>query len=73
MFNKLYETIKKYIKENYKFLLTLGVLFFFFFFELPYVVYRPGGTIDLKDRIQVENGYKEEGSFSLSYVYRKRT
>ncbi len=68
MINKVYDKIKKILKENYKFLITLVVLFLFFFYELPFVVYRPGGTIDLQSRITVETSYKAEGSLSMSYV-----
>lgn len=68
MFNKVYEKIKKYIKENYKFLITIVILFVFFFYELPVVIYRPGGTIDLQERVTVENGYPSNGSLSMSYV-----
>lgn len=68
MINKVYEKVRKTIKENYKFLVTLFVLLIFFFYELPFVVYRPGGTIDLSDRIQIENGYKTEGTLKMAYV-----
>lgn len=68
MFNKVYEKIKKFIKENYKFLMTVILLFLFFFYELPFVIYRPGGTIDLQTRIKIEAGHKSEGSLSMSYV-----
>ncbi len=68
MVNKLYENFKNYIKENYKFLLTIIVLIFMFFYELPFVVYRPGGTIDLSSRVIVDNGYKTEGELSMAYV-----
>ncbi len=68
MVNKVYEKIKKTIKENYKFLLTIVLLFVFFFYELPFVVYRPGGTIDLSERVSVENGYETGGSLSMAYV-----
>ena len=68
MFNKLYEFIKKIIKENYKFLVTLCILFVFCFYELPFVVYRPGGIIDLNDRVIVENGYETNGKLSMAYV-----
>jgi len=69
MFNKLYEKFKKFINNNYKFLLALIVLFIFFFYELPYVVYRPGGIIDLSERVVVENKeYKTSGSLSMAYV-----
>ena len=68
MFSKVYDKIKNFIKENYKFLLSLIFLFIFFFYELPFVVYRPGGTVDLSERISVENGYQGEGELSMSYV-----
>lgn len=68
MFSKVYEKFKKTIKENYKFLITIALLFIFFFYELPFVIYRPGGTIDLSERIKVEDGYPSNGSFSMAYV-----
>lgn len=68
MINKIYEFLKKIIKENYKFLLTLVFLFFFFFYELPFVVYKPGGTIDLENRIEMEEKYDASGTLSMAYV-----
>lgn len=68
MFSKVYEKMKQTIKENYKFLLTIVLLIVFFFYELPFVVYRPGGTIDLSERITVEEGYPTNGSLSMAYV-----
>lgn len=68
MFTKVYERGKKFIKENYKFLLTLIVMFVFFFYELPFVVYKPGGTIDLSSRIEMENKYDSSGTLSMAYV-----
>lgn len=68
MINKIYEFLKKIIKENYKFLLTLVFLFLFFFYELPFVVYKPGGTIDLENRIEMEEKYDASGTLSMAYV-----
>lgn len=68
MFTKVYEKGKELIKENYKFLLSIIFLLVFFFYELPFVIYRPGGTIDLSGRVYVEDGYKTEGTLSMSYV-----
>lgn len=56
------------MKENWKFLLSLILVIFLFTFEFPYVIYTPGGAIDLKERIEVENGYESEGSLSMAYV-----
>lgn len=68
MFNKSYEKFQNFMKENWKFLVSLLVIVFFFTFELPYVVYTPGGAIDLDKRIEVDGGYSQEGSFSMAYV-----
>ncbi len=56
------------MKENIRFFILLFAIIFLFTFELPYVVYTPGGAIDLSKRIEVENGYDSSGSFSMAYV-----
>lgn len=68
MFNKLYDKLKSLFKENYKFIIGVLIGAFLVFFELPYVVYTPGGIVPLNDRIEVEDGYKSDGSFNMSYV-----
>lgn len=56
------------MKENGLFLFSLIAIVFLFQFELPYVVYTPGGAIDLSDRVKVEDGYESNGSLSMAYV-----
>lgn len=68
MFNKLYEYIKKFFKENYKFLIFLTFLIFLFYFEFPYIIYKSGGTINLEDRVVIDTDYREDGTLSMSYV-----
>lgn len=68
MINKIYEKIKKYLKENYKFLISLILILFICFYKLPFVINKPGGIIPVASRIELENKYKEEGSISMSYV-----
>lgn len=68
MITKYYEKIKTIIRENLYFLLSLIAIIILFTFELPYVIYTPGGSIDLSGRIEVENGYSSTGSFSMAYV-----
>ena len=60
--------IKKIIKENWKFIIFYIILFFIFTFPLPYYIEMPGGVIDIKDRIKIENQDKLKGNFYLSYV-----
>lgn len=64
----LYEKLLSYLKENFKFLLLLLGIYLLFMVELPYVIYTPGGAIDLEGRIQIEDGYESEGKFAMAYV-----
>lgn len=68
MFTKIYDYIKNFIKENYKGLLTLIIIFLIFTIELPYSIYSPGGAVNLNDRIAVEDAYNVDGSFNMAYV-----
>ena len=68
MINKIYEKIKKYIIENYIMLIVLLVVVFLCFFQLPYVIYTPGGLVSLNERVNVEGGYNSDGSFNMTYV-----
>lgn len=68
MFTKIYEKTKEFILENYKQLLLILVIFLLFWIELPYVIYKPGGVVDLSKRIEVENGYDYDGEINMSYV-----
>lgn len=68
MFTKIYDKIKEFIKENYKGLIAIVVVFLLFMIELPYSIYTPGGAVDLNKRISVNNGYEAEGSFNMAYV-----
>lgn len=68
MLNRLYENILNYIKKEYKFLITLFVVFFLFTFRLPFFVDAPGGIIDLADRIKMDNSIQLSGSLNLAYV-----
>jgi len=68
MINKLYEEIKRIIKENYKFLITLILVFLICTVELPYYIEAPGGIINIEDRIEIESAYESSGSLNMSYV-----
>ncbi|MFI3261082.1 MAG: S16 family serine protease [bacterium] len=68
MFNKIYEKLKNFIIENYKFIVFLIFLAFFLNFKMDYVIYTPGGYISLNNRIEVEDGVDPLGSFNMAYV-----
>ncbi len=66
MFNKIYENIKTFIKENYKTLLLYLILLIICTYRLPFYIYTGGGTIDLEKRIDLKGN--EKGSYNLAYV-----
>lgn len=68
MLNKLYEEIKRIIKEDYKFFLTLIITFIVCTIEFPYYIEAPGGIINIDDRFEIENSYDSEGSLNMAYV-----
>ncbi len=68
MLNKIYEKVKNYIVNNYKFLIALILIVFICTYEFPYVVYTPGGIVKLNDRIKIEDEYDMDGSLNMSYV-----
>ncbi len=71
MIIKLYESIKKFIKENLVFVVVWALIFLSFFIRLDYEIYSPGGLSNLDKRITVEDGYESKGSFNLTYVTAK--
>lgn len=68
MINKIYVKFKNFIKENYKQLIFLIIFYIVMTFPLPYYICVSGGTIDVNDRVAIENSSKSEGSFNLAYV-----
>ena len=72
MYIKIYEIIKKYIVDNYKFILFLTIIFLVMTYEFPYYVNTPGGLINLNDKIKIENSYNSEGTINLSYVLERK-
>lgn len=68
MIEKVINYLKKDIKINYKFYLVLIFITLLFVIKLDYYIYSPGSLIDLTSRIEVENSYKSDGSFNLTYV-----
>ena len=68
MFVKIYDKLIKFIKEEYKFLIIIFLILFLGLYHLPYNLYMGGGLIDIKDRLTIEKGYQESGSFNMAYV-----
>ncbi len=68
MFNKLYEKLKRFLQINWKFILSIIIIFGLFYIDLPYVIYAPGGTIDLENRVSINNEKTSSGKLSMAYV-----
>ncbi len=64
----MYEKVKKFILDNLSFLIVLVVLNLLFWVELPYVIYAPGGAIDLENRIETKSNYDSDGKLQMAYV-----
>ena len=56
------------IKEEYKFIIFLILLYIILQYPLNYYIVTGGGASDVSSRIKVEDSYKEKGSFNISYV-----
>lgn len=68
MFTKIYDKTKKFIKENYKYILSLILFYVIITFPLDYYIFTGGGISNVNSRITVEDGYNAKGSLNLSYV-----
>lgn len=68
MLKKVYENIKGYIKENHRELILILSFYVAMTYPLPYFILVSGGTIDVSDRVEIENSYEQKGSFNLAYV-----
>lgn len=60
--------ITTFIKEEWKFLIFIVLLYFGLTYEFPYVIYTPGGAVNMGDRVEGDNLYNEEGTLSMTYV-----
>lgn len=60
-------SIKKILKENYKFIMFFLLLLFILNIKFPYYIDAPGGISDVSDKIVMDK-YESEGSFNLAYV-----
>lgn len=60
--------IKEFIKREYKFILFLVLVLTLFYVKLPYYVSAPGGTINITDRVEMDNYKSAGGSLNMLYV-----
>lgn len=68
MYIKIYEKLKRFIKENYLWLLLYIVIMATMLYPLPYYIYTGGGIINISDKVEVSEGSNSKGSFNMCYV-----
>lgn len=68
MLSKLYEKFKKFLRDNYLYLIILVSTYFILTFPVPYVVEAPGGIIDITKKIDIDTKVDTGGSYNLAYV-----
>ena len=60
--------IKAFFKENISYIIILIVTFLLFYIKLPFYIMAPGGTIDISDKVIIEEGHKLNGKVNMLYV-----
>lgn len=60
--------MKKFLKENKIYLITMFLIVIIFNIKLPYYINAPGGTIDISNRIEYKEKNKPNGSINMLYV-----
>lgn len=68
MLKNIFDKIKQFIKEEYKNIIFLVVLYSIFMWPVNYYIITGGGIMSIDDRIVVDNAYKQKGTFNLAYV-----
>lgn len=65
---KLFNSIVEFVIEEYKFLISLALIYIICTWPVNYYIIVGGGISDVSERVSIEEGYESEGSFNLSYV-----
>ena len=68
MIKKIKDYIVETIKEEYKFIIIMLLLFGILNYPLNYYITIGGGISSASSRIMVDQAYKSKGSFNISYV-----
>lgn len=68
MLSRLYSKFKKFIKNNYIYMLIILTVVVVFVIPVPYYIDAPGGLINLNEKIFVKDKKNSKGSFNLTYV-----
>ena len=65
----IFERIKVFLKDNYKGIIFLIIIYIVFNLKLGFSIYSPGGLINLTDRITSSDKlYSSKGTINMTYV-----
>lgn len=65
---RLFTSVKEFVREEYKFIIVLVLLYLILQMPVNYYIIMGGGVSDVSSRIDVSDGYQGKGSFNISYV-----
>ena len=65
---KIYEKIKKFIKDYFKIIILYLIIFLLLTIKLPYYIETPGGLIDTSKKVITNDNFKLSGSLNMAYV-----
>lgn len=68
MFSKIYNKIKKYIRENFVEICVYLVFLFAVLCPVNYYIITGGGIFDASKRVSLDTSYSSKGSFNMAYV-----
>jgi len=60
--------IISFIKNEYKFIILMILIFIVMTMKLPFYIDAPGGITNMNEKVLVEGGNSSDGSFNLTYV-----
>ena len=68
MLNKIYNWFKRFIRENFSYLLFYIISVFVILYPINYYIITGGGTFEADKRVSIKNAYNSKGSLSFCYV-----
>lgn len=68
MIKNIFKRLTDDLKEHYKLYIFYIIILIVSIIPVDYYIFSPGGLINIEDRIIIDNSFKSEGSFNMTYV-----
>lgn len=72
MISRVYDKTKKIMKDNKMIILIYIILVISFSIPLPYYIDKPGGAINIRDKVKINEAHSSTGGFYYGYVSEMR-